>query len=75
MSSEPEVRVYKSSYPGLYVHETVKTENGKILFHMDAHGPPISKKKYFFLVTSQNFFTARVIAFCLALSFTHKPAC
>ena len=29
MSSEPEVRVQKSSYPGLFIHETVKTENGK----------------------------------------------
>ena len=32
MSSDPEVRVQKSSYFRLYVYETVKTENGKILF-------------------------------------------
>ena len=32
----------------LSIHETVKTENGKILFHMDAHGPPFPKKKIFF---------------------------
>ena len=53
----------------------MKMEN--ILFHMDAHGSPFPKKKYFFLVTSQNFFIARVIAFCLALSQRHtrKPAC
>ena len=39
---------------------------------MDHHFP---KKKYFFLVTSQNFFIARVIAFCLALSYTHNLGC
>ena len=30
----------------LSIHETVKTENGKILFHMDAHGPPFPKKMH-----------------------------
>ena len=39
MPSEPA----EKSYSGLSIHETVKTENGNILFDMDAHG-----KKYIF---------------------------
>ena len=56
----------KALIPVYAVCRTKKLKMEKNLFDMDAHGPPFPKNIYFFLVTSQNFFIARVIAFCLA---------